>query len=81
MKLFSSTKYLISLIIKKHNTLRPSLSMCASREIGETRAMPLNVHHCTGCPVGIGGGIHSRHHALVSKTVFKVAEGGSLQPI
>jgi hypothetical protein len=53
-------------------------SMCVSGEIGKTRVVPLNAHHCTGCPVG--GGIHSRH-ALVAKTVFEEAEAGALQPI
>jgi hypothetical protein len=53
-------------------------SMCVSGEVGKSRAVLLNAHHCTGCPVG--GGIHNRH-ALLAKTVFEEAEGGALQPV
>ena len=52
--------------------------MCVSGKIGQSRAVPLNAHHCTGCPVG--GGIHARH-ALLAKTVFEEAEEGALQPV
>lgn len=53
-------------------------SMCVSGKISQSRAVPLNAHHCTGCPVG--GGIHARH-ALLAKTVFEEAEEGALQPV